>query len=51
MGALMALKSKIDNGMIFARRPIEGAPALSAANPARATTARRLDSQIVAIDT
>jgi predicted NBD/HSP70 family sugar kinase len=27
MGALMSLKSKIGEGVIFARRPIEGAPA------------------------
>lgn len=30
MGALMSLKSKIGTGMIFARRPIEGAPASAA---------------------
>ena len=30
MGALMSLKSKIDSGMIFAPRPIEGAPASAA---------------------
>lgn len=29
MGALMSLKSKIGEGVIFARRPIEGAPAAS----------------------
>ncbi len=30
MGALMSLKSKIGEGVIFARRPIEGAPAAAA---------------------
>lgn len=33
MGALMSLKSKIDTGMVFAYRPIEGAPVASQAKP------------------
>ncbi len=33
MGALMSLKSRIGEGVIFARRPIEGAPAAAAQTP------------------
>ncbi|MEI2625764.1 MAG: DUF262 domain-containing protein [Giesbergeria sp.] len=39
MGALMSLKSKIDTGVVFAYRPIEGAP-VAAQTKARATAAR-----------
>lgn len=33
MGALMSLKSKVDTGVVFAYRPIEGAPVASQTNP------------------
>ncbi len=33
MGALMSLKSKIGDGIIFAKRPIEGTPAAAAQIP------------------
>lgn len=33
MGALMSLKSKIDTGVVFAYRPIEGAPVASQTKP------------------
>ena len=33
MGALMALKSKIDTGVVFAYRPIEGAPVAAPTKP------------------
>lgn len=33
MGALMSLKSKIDTGVVFAYRPIEGAPVAAQAKP------------------
>jgi hypothetical protein len=33
MGALMSLKSKIDTGVVFAYRPIEGAPVAAQTKP------------------
>jgi hypothetical protein len=33
MGALMSLKSKIDTGVVFACRPIEGAPVVAPTKP------------------
>ena len=40
MGALMSLKSKIDTGVVFAYRPIEGAPVAAQTKAARELLAR-----------